>query len=212
MLTDFTGDTLDVSNNQTSRNDILSIVDLDYRERLQFSESGRVSLNLDGLDKEELKSIDKGLYLLNLLIEAEEKYLYSAGDLVRMGKGDEVLTIDVHGVKNASVFGKDSKGGYDEVPLEGYQGHVAIAESGQFLVTEKGIRDVRASTVFHELAENYYRTTMKMDYRPKSRGGNDRHGAHGRAILLELIGAGFGNPSPGSAKYVNSDPWAFTRK
>lgn len=59
--------------------------------------------------------------------------------------------------------------------------------------TERSIK--RASVIFHELAENYARTTLKMPYERKKNGS----GAHRYAIKRE--GSAYGNSHPGVAHH-----------
>lgn len=79
------------------------------------------------------------------------------------------MTVDDNGLLNASNGGKYSKGEHGEKPKEGYDGQVSLAISGEFLDTKDGTKDVRTSTVIHELYENYLRTDKGIDYQSKSK-------------------------------------------
>lgn len=98
------------------------------------------------------------------------------------------------GVFNASNYGKDSDNGYTYRPADGYDGHVGISMSGNYNFKNNG-DNARRSVVFHELAENFYRTHFGYDYHGKSNRGNDNYGAHYRASMRE--GNYFGNSRPG---------------
>ena len=215
MLIDPTGlgPELDIALNEQSTFDLLSIVGEKYRDRISVDENGKVSVNLEGLDEKNLRTTDNGLYVINSLVESEKKFYFESNDNVQTGNGDKIMTIDNNGVMNASNGGKDGFGKHTESPKKGYDGQVALAKSGKFVDAKNGNRDVRASTVFHELYENYLRTDGGMDYLPASRGGNDKFGAHARSRNYERRGRGFGNPSPGSGRYrPPSDPFKFLKK
>lgn len=195
------GDSLDIALNGVTFQQLLSIVGVKYRDRVTHNDNGRINVNLDGLEQEELASIDKGLYVINLMANSENKYFFSVDDFEDFGEGENYMVMmDVNGVVNASNGGKDGNGGYTHTPKNGYDGQVAISRSGSFTDLD-GWRDARKSVTFHELYENYLRTDQKMDYRGSGEGGNDRFGAHGRATQLENRGRSFGNSTPGSALY-----------
>lgn len=70
------------------------------------------------------------------------------------------------GVVNASLNGLDSRNAYTHKPKVGFDGHIIIAKSGIWYETDnKGfLNNIRTSIVFHELADNYYRTAEGMNY------------------------------------------------
>ena len=196
---DPTGMDLDVASNEESKNDILSIVNSTNRDRVVFNDNGSVCIDFDGLDdegKNKMLKQDKGLSLINDMIESDKKMLYEASDvglcLDRDGKREGMpMSLAFEGILNLSNFGKDSENGYTNRPREGYDGQVTISISGQY--NDKNGNNLRISTVFHELAENYERTHNGCDYKPnKSNGG---FGAHYRAAQRE--GTWFGNSTSG---------------
>ena len=197
------GRDLEIGNNDKSKSDITSLVSRKNRERLQFNE-GIVTINFDGLsgaEKSELLKTDKGLALLNDIIVSPKKTLYEASDLalVRSSEGAKVagnLSKDNTGIMNLSNNGKDSSGGYSNLPREGYDGHVIVSESGKWYTKKDGFK-ARSSAIFHELAENYYRTTMGYDYHGNST--NNNRGAHQRSIDSE--GDFYNNDNPGNFDY-----------
>ena len=69
------------------------------------------------------------------------------------------------------------------VPKEGFDGHVILARSGEWL--DGNNNSLRISLLFHELSENYYRTHCGMDYED----------AHHNARMRESVS--FGNNNPG---------------
>ena len=198
MLIDPTGlgPELDVANNQESKTDLLSLVNAENRDRVIIDADGHVCVDLDGLSDKEVAA-DKGLALINDLVKADEKYLFESGEIAYMGDRPKDLNLDKNGVINASNGGEDSEDAYNEVPGNGYDGHVAISASGTFVDTMNQTKHVRKSTIYHELAESYLRTTGKIDFNGNSRNGG--FGAHYRAERME--GNYFGNPSPGGAVF-----------
>lgn len=79
-----------------------------------------------------------------------------------------------NGVVNASNNGKDSDGGYTHKPKEGYDGHIILSKSGQW-IDGKG-RSLRRSLSFHEIAENYYRTHCGDNYKVAHEKACEREG------------------------------------
>ena len=80
---------------------------------------------------------------------------------------------------------------HTHVPKQGYNGHVILAKSGIWYDNDG--RFARPSVLFHELAENYYRTHFGIDYMDKKE--NHNNGAHSRASFRE--GFAYNNPDPG---------------
>jgi RHS repeat-associated protein len=197
LFVDPNGDSLDVAN-QISGQWLLLIVSEKNRDRVSI-EDGKVSINTDGLSKKQLKE-DKGLNLINKMVSAEEKYLFEVGDVAYMKNSEGQMQAyriysDRNGIMNASDGGTDSNNSFTHLPSDGYNGQVSMAMSGSW-VNGNG-KDMIKSVIFHELAENYFRTSECIDYRGnKSNGG---FGAHYRAAQWE--GNHFGNSSPGAAGY-----------
>jgi RHS repeat-associated protein len=196
MLVDPDGRELDVAENQSSTNDLLSIVSPANRDRVKI-ENGKVSVNTEGLSQKDLNR-DKGLSLINDLVTSEKKYLFESTE-VSILKGEDGQSIGLHnnslrsGIINASNNGKDSKGQHEHRPPNNYDGYVSISSSGKY--TSINGSNVRTSVVYHELMENFLRTDKGIDYSIKSGSG---------AHLLSQISEGstFSNPSPGQARFT----------
>ena len=98
---------------------------------------------------------------------------------------------------NASNNGLDSRDGHNYHPKEGVDGHVVLARTGVWY--DDGGNECRSSVLFHELAENYYRTDGGIPYRNTvDNAGNIVLGAHQKAINFE--GGSYGNRNPGGFK------------
>ena len=182
----------DNKNRKQTESDILSLVNESNRSRVTFDDKGHVKLNLDGLSKDELKK-DVGLSFLSDLVSSSKKYLYEASDEIDCGHimdgFAQSMDDNTSGVVNASNNGLDSKGQYSYSPREGYDGQVILASSGTW--TDDNGNNARASVLFHELVENYYRTDCGRNYY----GSFFKLGAHEMAIRRE--GHSFNNPHPG---------------
>ena len=151
-LTDPSGDSLDVAGGKIAQNDIHSIVCPEYRDRISF-DGNRVCINTEGLTMADIEK-DAGFLTLYNMINCNEKFIYQAEDLV-----------DNHG--NPIVLQNNSKTPlfqYNKKPdplPPGYDGQVILNPRAEFLGTingEKVWSPNRASTVYHELEENYQRT------------------------------------------------------
>jgi RHS repeat-associated protein len=208
FFVDPNGDSLDVANN-IARDWLLSIVSNENQSRVTFN-GNRVAVNLDGLTDRQLKS-DKGLHLISKMVAAEEKYLYEVGDIayIRNSEGNNqayLISIqDNNGIVNASDGGFDSNGGLYHLPSEGYNGQVSMAFSGSWTNANGG--DAKRSVIFHELAENYFRTSKCLDFHGNKT--NNKFGAHYRAARWE--GNAFGNPTPGGAEFSSPEFNRFHR-
>ena len=176
------------ANHQQTKKDILSLVKEKNRERVTFNEDGSVSINREGLSDWQLMEGDKGLGLLYDMVESEKKFFYETSDdyssVMEDGQTHSMVELQ-HGVVNASNNGRDSDGGYTHKPKAGYDGHVILAKSGSWR-TKRG-DNLKPSLLFHELAENYYRTDKGFDYKK----------AHSEAIKREGVAA-YHNTSPGT--------------
>jgi RHS repeat-associated protein len=204
---DPTGMTLEVPDEQ-SQKDVKSIVRPRNADRVKFDEKGMASIDFSGLSgkqKDKMLRNDKGLGLINNMIVSDKKMLYETSEKVTLSDKDGNTTtagptyMSAHGIINASNYGKDSRDDYTYRPKEGYDGQVAISVSAKF--RDENNNDIRNSVLFHELAENYYRTHYGYDYNGNSSNGN--MGAHFRAIQRE--GIYYGNPNPGNVSQKNSN-------
>lgn len=204
------GDTLDVGDNDNSRQDILSLVSKENAEFVHFN-NNRVTL-----DAKKIKTDDQGAKLLSDLINSPKKFLYESTDLLRMRDKDGNKTTGFlhkpmasipHGIVNASEFGKDANGEHLHRPRAGYDGQVVIHPDAGLIEAASSL-DVpshgiylsdymkepprygslvivkpRSALIFHELAENYERTHNNVDY-------SGANGAHQKAIDRENTWSG----------------------
>src|SRR5690625_1819381 len=180
------GDTLDIGNNEASKNDILSLVKEANRKYLTF-ENNRVGIDFGTLntqEKADLLKSDEGLSLINDVISSDKKMLYEASELfigyINIEEKEKIIKfmyLDDNAVVNASSFGKDSRNKNIYLPKDGYDGQVTIAPNVVFYELGKNERIVkkpRASIVFHELSENYERTHNKLNYKSAREVSNKR--------------------------------------
>jgi len=171
----------DSESHNASKQDILSLVKEKYKKYICFDKEGNVSLSEDVTDG--MLKNDKGLALIKDLVTSQKKFLYEASDDASSTYNDGLsheMTSDewtMDGIVNASSYGKDSRGLYTHTPKKGYDGHVILAKSGDWKETDKNgfATSIRKSVLFHELAENYYRTNNNMDYKE----------AHNEAVARE---------------------------
>ena len=167
-LVDPDGKDLDIpdkkrDNHNDSKKDILALVNEKNRCYVLFDENGKVSLSNE-VTPGKLK-MDKGLNLINDLINSNKKFFYESNDDISSVYRDEkkhCIDEQDHGVVNASNNGKDSNGGYTHKPKEGYDGHIILSRTGQW-IDGKG-KSLCRSLSFHEIAENYYRTHFGYNY------------------------------------------------
>ncbi|MCT4637223.1 MAG: hypothetical protein N4A72_05910 [Bacteroidales bacterium] len=174
--------------------DIQSLVSQTNRQYIKFGGGtfGMLSLDFGELSQKEINALlsgDEGLKLLYDVATASEKYLYEASEtaLVRKESGARFMIsmiFDSNGVVDTSLNGKDSNGGYTFKPGGSYDGHLIISSEGSCQEVDANgslISKSRSSMVFHELAENYERTTNGIDYH----GQNGQPGAHDIAVSRE---------------------------
>ena len=181
-LVDPNGEYLEVADNEDTHNDLLSIVGETHRDRVVFNKDGSVSVNMDGLSQ---RAIDKdiGLSLINDMVNSDCNYYFETSDWAflrdELGarKCEYIANEKFRGVLNASVYGLDYKGKHTFLPMEGFEGQVVIAKSGQFTLYGE---NVRKKVVFHELEEIFLRTDKRMDYQ-----GGYGVGAHRTAARIE---------------------------
>jgi len=200
----------DQSNRKQTEKDITSLVSESNKSRIRFEDNGNVKLDLSGLSDKQLKN-DVGLFLLSEMVNSSKKYMYESSDEINCGgiMDGFAQSMDDNriGTVNASNNGLDSYGQHSYMPRNGYDGHVILAASGVWR-DDKG-NDARTSVLFHELAENFYRTDHGRTYH----GSLIRTGAHEMAIRRE--GHAYGNPSPGVfhlQKYTRSSKASYTYK
>ena len=191
----------DDNNRQQTEADLLSLVNESNRDRVKFDDNGHVQLDLDGVNLGE----DVGLSLLSDLVSSSKKYLYEARDEIKCGSLEEGYATSMddndHGIVNASNNGRDSHNGHKYMPRDGYDGQVILAASGAW--TDDNGNDARTSVLFHELAENFYRTDRGYKYSGDMLG---KCSAHKTAIQRE--GTRYNNPNPGSFHRQQYHPWS----
>gem|GEM_PF-5934081 len=166
---DPSGMILDIADNDETKKDLKSIVKKENRDRVVF-DGIHVSVNTEGLSDKDLKK-DIGLSLILDLCNSDKKFLFETSDfaftldekgLPNAGTLNHCTTGTVGGIINASNYGKDDYGGHEDRPRKGYDGHVIVAKSGTWYSSQG--KEIRASVVFHELAENYFRTHHNYNY------------------------------------------------
>ena len=200
---DPTGEELDIADNEETKRDLRSIVRKENRDRIIFN-GMHVSVNTEGLsDKEREKDI--GLSLIINMCNSDKKILFETSDYAFMldenwkNNCGNFFTQNSKGIVNASNFGMDCFGAHMDRPINGYDGQVILSKSGTW-VDEYG-KEIRESVIFHELAENYYRTHYNYSYHGNLLGLKS---AHNSAVLLELNY--FNNPQPGRGTYTGFNP------
>jgi RHS repeat-associated protein len=195
---------LDVPNDSESKSGLNSIVRNENRHIIQINESGNVSIDFSGLSEKEIKKTlrkDPGLAIINDLVNSDKKFLFEISDvaLINSEAGNKAGLFIVNnsdlGVINASNYGKDSDDSNTHRPRDGYDGHVVIAQSGVW--QDRSGKSNKRSLIFHELAENYYRTHYGYDYNGNNT--NSNQGAHYRATRRE--GGAYMNSTPGHFTY-----------
>ena len=181
-VVDPNGEYLEVADNDDTHNDLLSIVGKTHRDRVIFNKDGSVSVNMEGLSQEAINK-DIGLSLINDMVNSDYKYYFETSDDAFLCNQsgtrtcESIATEKFRGVVNASVYGLDYFGEHRYLPMEGFEGQVVIAKSGQFTLYGE---NVRKNVVFHELEENFLRTDKRMDYQ-----GGYGVGAHRTAARIE---------------------------
>jgi len=185
-----------IANNQETIDDIKSLVKQENLIYLNFKGEGdvlKVSTNFNSLATTEISNVinkDEGLKLIYELSIAARKTLYEVSNiaLLRNEAGERVAaTTFPNSIHNASNFGKDSGNGHDTRPISEFDGQVVITPHTGWVEgkTPQGddIMKSRRSVVFHELAENYVRTELNMDYNESF----NSIGAHNYAVEREKL-------------------------
>ena len=165
---------------EESKKDVKSLVNKQNESFIKFK-GNKVELDFKGLSQKEiderLKS-DEGLDLVNKLVNSKMQYLYEATDeaYFRSDAGQPlgIITRNPQGsrssIQNLSDNGFDSNGQLTYLPRKGYNGQVIIDTKTTWdEVNADGtdyISKRRNTMVFHELAENYFRTEFGEQYHP----------------------------------------------
>jgi RHS repeat-associated protein len=181
----------------TATSDIASLVPQDMRSRICVGDDGLLSFNTTGLSQSQMN--DPGVQLVTNLTTSGCSYLYTVTENVTVAhdevnaddgksQGGKVENVDVaghHGVVNASStpYGKKANGNYSGYYLPAFgskfDGILAISGKSKFTEiehdTKKEIPKSRASVVFHELSENYYRVS-----------GNNYQTSHDLAVADQM--------------------------
>ncbi len=180
-----------------AEDDIKSILPCndEVQGRLSFDKNGRVNFNTEGL-----QSDDPGVELLTNLTTAKENYGYSVDDNVTeyqqkyssderpIGERDRPSKVKVpkNGIINNSMFPlfdivADGSQHFGTVPEPGYDGHLNVSSTIKVREFQnKKVVKPRPSIVFHELWENFEKTTNH-----QFRNGVDPGPAHNRAVDAE---------------------------
>lgn len=157
-MVDQKGDSLDIAGGTIAQNDILSIVCPEYRTRISFN-GNKVCVNVDGLTQGDIEK-DAGFLTLYNMVNCKEKILYQAEDIINR-KGEPIIIEN----NSKTPYSQYNKKG-DPLP-DGYDGQVILNPRAEFLGVING-EEVwspnRASTVYHELEENYQRTVNGLPY------------------------------------------------
>jgi RHS repeat-associated protein len=150
------GDTITVSKDVQSTNDIMSLVKEENQQYINFSENGEVNLNFEGLSATQIEDIysnDEGIYLLCDLISSDKNMYYTAKNNVPIQYyngnakyGDKTKhlwyekTVNVRkeesGTLNSSKFGRDAHNKNVFIPTGKYDGMVVVSENGEWLEPE----------------------------------------------------------------------------
>ena len=190
---DLLGDDIDIGTNQESKDDIMSLVAKKNKDIVKISDKGKVTLDYGNRSKKEINKLlrkDDGLKLVSDLVNAKEKYYYESSEIFTARKDDGSKTsgysgvIGNNGIVNASNNGKDSEGQNAIRPMSGYDGQVVVnpfSSSDELDENYKFVSKPRHTVVFHELAENFERTTNSIDYQDKGK----TRGAHNLAVDRE---------------------------
>lgn len=228
LFLDYNGEDLIVGGTPEERakgiEDLRSLLSDENKSRLKVADDGTVTIDLTvesgraiGM-REGGHYEDAGLELLVNLTTASEKYMYQAafGEYTEEVIYNEYtgasstrtkdIRKDANGVANISTTKRTPDGPGEEgalankspvVPGGGFDGKVIV--DGNKVFTEDGQTKPRASVVFHELWENWERTTNKLPYdfpvykngKPIYKQGlkivydENRDGAHDKAVEAE---------------------------
>jgi hypothetical protein len=217
----------DGKTNQKAQTDIENLANKNNRQFISFNENGIASLNFGPRTTEEIDELlanDKGLNLINTLINAKNKdgkdltFQYDVCDenLELDKETGEIITekynIDKNGnqsriISNLSTSARNINGGIggeSRNPIDGIDGFVRISPGSFSQFNNSQLIINRSSMVYHELMENYARTALGLPYVGPKDGSNATigpqgfrgyGGAHNYSINSE--GQYYGNPFPG---------------
>jgi len=190
LLTDCNGKDLFIGGDKTKAlEDLKSLFsDESIQNRIEVDNAGKVNFNTSGLDV----NSDAALELLsNLTAPGQYKYLYEVANQttgINRENGEPILytegDIDQIGMENFSITPRNidnASGTPGPLPKDGYSGQVTLG-TGEWTIPGVPGSEVlqdRWNMVFHELAENYYRTEKKQPY---MRFDKKQSGAHQSAI------------------------------
>ena len=173
---------------EVALSDIMNLVPDKYKDRITVTDQGEVLVNMtvDARTPVITVSDAAGLELLNKMFQAKENYLYQTYDEISENRqgGDFVKRVNLippyeNGVDNWSSTKRTASNsaemddwsklpplnkGYRPIVDESrrkYEGIVTVAPNVEF--TDIG-GEKRNAVVFHELSENYERTTNKQPY------------------------------------------------
>jgi RHS repeat-associated protein len=182
ILKDINGKILVLGGDMTKAlEDIRSLFNEDFAKHITINENGVVLLDINEFNIEDIGS-DAAKDLIFMMVNSSNKYLYEVSDLTtgivrdpseQYNVGD-VFTFNLNntekfsGIVNLSVTERNIDNAPDpkgELPKEGYSGQITLG-TGKW--TYPGINNKfvpRSDVIFHELAENYYRTELKQPYK-----------------------------------------------
>jgi hypothetical protein len=215
--------------NQKAKTDILNLANENNRQFISFDDNGIASLNFGPRSKLEIEEIlekDKGISLINDLINAKDKkgkdltIIYDVSDensLLDKETGEIVNEkyhfnedgIQTNRISNLSTTPRNVNGGIgpeEFYPIDGINGFVRITPGSFFNYKNPQLIINRSSMVYHELMENYARTVLGLPYvGPKDgsyidigpSGYPGYGGAHNYSVIRE--GLYYGNPFPGAS-------------
>jgi hypothetical protein len=163
--------------------DVKSLVPAKYQPYIAISDAGKVSWDIKKMnaDHMEISLSDAGAKLITDLTYAKEKYRYQADTKcdynTSSGSMTETLSNNSDNpndaLENLSIQERfpDSKNNnynrYKQIPIgddgNAYSGMVTIHPNASFLYEDKTVKP-RSTVVFHELKENFERTTNKKFY------------------------------------------------
>ena len=161
------------TNHEGSWKDLLSLlVHKGNSKYIQVGTDGKISIDFGNKTQKQIDNIlrdDNGLNLLNMLVSSDKKYFYESSDDATSVYNDGMshsMANEHKGIINASNGGLDSRNAYTHTPKSGFDGHIILAKSGKWLRTDDNgfNQDLRRPILFHELAENYFRTDGLQNY------------------------------------------------
>lgn len=165
-----------------------SLVSSEDANRITMDDNGKVSFNTEGINVSE----DAAFELLDNLVQSKNNYLFEVTSETQYCERDKLdpkvrgneknINIETEkdpqtGVLNLSD--EEKMNGYsaknDFFPKSGFNGQVSLGKGHwNFL---DGSWQPRTNIIFHELAENYYRTDKKLKHtypNPKKKGAHEK--------------------------------------